>query len=831
MRLLSGALGVLLTLALLTWLLLRGIDTNAPAYAAALRAFDDFALAEASLHRDVLQARAGLLRNYDTLVTALEAMQDAVTRLRSHAQIERLDVGSADRLAATIAQQEELTERFKSGNALLQNSLAYVGLLSTSPAFDAQDAQLAPATGALAAALLYLRRDTSPEAVKALQERIDRFAAQAPTVGPDAEAAQAMLAHARLLRDLLPAVDETLKAFVAMPGRQPLEEMRAQFSNRQSAVEATAQRFRVLLYLVSLLLLIMLVRLGLRLRARARALRRRAVFEHVIAENSTRLINCPPAETDARLKQVLGELCRAIGVERAYVVLDENPIRVHAWSADGTAYPPGWPHQALALFAQLGVTGPDIITVPDVSALPRGTVKDTLAACGVRGWACVPLIRPGRLGGIMAFDALQQTWDNVFPLPVVRLAGDAVANAIERELLDRDRARLAMRLERARRMQMIGSLASGIAHNFNNIISAILGYSEMLEPQLARGTKPAQHIDEIRRAAERGRDLIDSILTFGRRRDARTRPVQVRTLFEEAASLLRVSLSSGVELIIEDVPLDVAVSGEPAQLQQVILNLCTNAAHAIQGSGWIRVTAERKDVAAFLLMSHGELTPGRYVCLAVSDSGRGFDESVARRLFEPFFTTRLAGTGLGLATVLEIVRDHDGAINVQSKPGLGSRFEAWLPAATADSTAAVGPAPLPLGRGETVLVVESERERLLYDEEMLAALGYEPVGFERPADAIAACHSAPDRFDIILVSHASQAQAGLDLAHALRGVAPLQPMLLATASTIDVPVDALVEAGISEVLHRPLASAELAAALARCLRSPKRYERNTITDS
>jgi signal transduction histidine kinase len=713
----------------------------------------------------------------------------------------------------------------------LQNSLAYVGLLSTSPAFDAQDARLAPATGALAAALLYLRRDTSPEAVKALQERIDRFAAQAPAVGSDAEAAQAMLAHARLLHDLLPAVDETLKAFVAMPGRQPLEEMRAQFSNRQSAVEATAQRFRVLLYLVSLVLLVLLVRLGLRLRARARALRRRAAFEHVIAENSTRLINCPPAETDARLKQVLGELCRAIGVERAYVVLDENPIRVHAWSADGTAFPPGWPHQALALFAQLGATGPDIITVPDVSALPRGTVKNALAACGVRGWACVPLIRPGRLGGIMAFDALQQTWDNVFPLPVVRLAGDAVANAIERELLDRDRARLAMRLERARRMQMIGSLTSGIAHNFNNIISAILGYSEMLEPQLARGTKPAQHIDEIRRAAERGRDLIDSILTFGRRRDARVRPVQVRTLFGEAASLLRVSLSSGVELIIEDVPLDVAVSGEPAQLQQVILNLCTNAAHAIQGSGWIRVTAERKDVAAFLLMSHGELTPGRYVCLAVSDSGRGFDESVARRLFEPFFTTRLAGTGLGLATVLEIVRDHDGAINVQSKPGLGSRFEAWLPAATADSTAAVGPAPLPLGRGETVLVVESERERLLYDEEMLAALGYEPVGFERPADAIAACHSAPDRFDIILVSHASQAQAGLDLAHALRGVAPRQPMLLATASTIDVPVDALVEAGISEVLHRPLASAELAAALARCLRSPKRYERNTITDS
>ena len=368
-------------------------------------------------------------------------------------------------------------------------------------------------------------------------------------------------------------------------------------------------------------------------------------------------------------------------------------------------------------------------------------------------------------------------------------------------------------------MQMIGSLASGIAHNFNNIIGAILGYSEMVEPQLTPGTKPAQHIDEIRRAAERGRDLIDNILTFGRRRDGRVRSVQVRTLFEEAASLLRASLPPGVELIIEDLPVDVAVSGELAQLQQVILNLCTNAAQAMERSGYIRVTAEQKDVAAFLRMSHGELTPGRYVCLAVIDSGHGFDQSVARRLFEPFFTTRLAGTGLGLATVHEIVRDHDGAMDVQSEPGHGSRFDVWLPAAAADSTTLVGPAMLPIGRGETVLVVESELDQLRRDEEMLAALGYEPVGFERLADAITACRSAPDRFDIILVSHASQSQGGLDLARALHEIAPRQPLLLATASAIDGSVEALAEAGISEVLRRPLASAELAAALARCLRS------------
>ena len=391
MRLLSGALGVLLLLALLTWLLLRGIDTNAPVYAATLRTFDDFALAEASLHRDVLQARAGLLRAYDSLVKAVEAMQDAVSRLRSHAQTEGLDVGPADRLAAAVSQQEELTERFKSSNALLQNSLSYVGLLSTGPAFGAHDAHLAPATGALAAAILYLRRDTSPDAVKALQERIDQFAAQAPTTGPDADAARALLAHSRLLQELLPEVDETLKALVAAPSRQPLEELRAQFSDRRSAVEVTEQRYRLLLYLVSVLLLVMLVHLGLRLRARALALRRHAAFEHVIAENSTRLINCPPTETDARLKQVLGELCRAIGAERAYVVLDENPARVNVWSADGSAYPPAWPKQALSLSARLATAGSDVVTVPDVAVLPHGTLKDMLAAAGVRSWACVPL--------------------------------------------------------------------------------------------------------------------------------------------------------------------------------------------------------------------------------------------------------------------------------------------------------------------------------------------------------------------------------------------------------------------------------------------------------
>ena len=818
MRLWLGGVGITLLLALLTWLLLRGIDTNAVAYAKALQALDDFALAEASLHRDVLQARAGLLRNYDGLGTAVEAMEDAAARLRSHAERQGLDAGPVDHLAATVAQHEDLTERFKSSNALLQNSLSYVGQLSTDSAFGAKDAQLTPTSGALAGAILHLLRDPSPDALRTLSERLDQFDAQVPTAGLEAEAARALLAHARLLRDVLPTVDATLRSLVVVPSREPLEATRALFAYHQVAVEATAQRYRLLLYLASLLLLFVLVRLGLRLRARALALRQRAAFEHVIAESSTRLINCPSAETVARLNQVLAELGRAIGVDRAYVVIEEGPVGVHAWCADGATCPPGWPAQAPALFRKLGSPGPDILTVPDVGALPTGAAKKTLGEAAIRGWACVPLIRPGRLQGVMGFDTLRPAWDKIFPLPVVRLAGDAVVNAIEREFLERDRITLATRLERARRMQMIGSLASGIAHNFNNIIGAILGYSEMVEPQLTPGTKSAQHVDEIRRAAERGRDLIDHILTFGRRSDARMQPVGISALLEEAASMLRASLPASADLNIAGVPADMAVLGEPVQIQQVILNLCTNAAQAMEGGGSIRLAAELIKAASPLALSHGELGPGSYVCISVSDTGCGFEDAVALRLFEPFFTTRRAGTGLGLATVNEIVRDHNGAMNVQSKPGQGSRFEAWLPALV-DGAAATATRPLPLGRGETVLVVDSEPDRLLRDEEMLAALGYEPVGFESVDDAIAACRSAPDRFDAAVICFAPSAPEGLYEARALRELMARRPILLAADSTIDVSVDVLEEAGIAEVLRRPFVSTELATVLARSLRS------------
>jgi CheY-like chemotaxis protein len=292
----------------------------------------------------------------------------------------------------------------------------------------------------------------------------------------------------------------------------------------------------------------------------------------------------------------------------------------------------------------------------------------------------------------------------------------------------------------------------------------------------------------------------------------------MKALVAETSSLLHVSLPSRIALVIGEVPDAAVISGEPAQLQQVLLNLCNNAAQSIDGTGSIEIETEVHRITTPQSLTHGDLPPGRYVRVVVSDTGRGIEETTLEHLFEPFFTTRLAGTGLGLATVREIVREHGGAINVRSQQGVGSRFEVWLPRITATASPPRDEAPtFRLGRGETVMVVDDASERLLADEEVLAALGYEPVGFTRADDALAACRANPKRFDALLVGRLASARSALDLTTALHEIVPDVPILLATASADQIGADPLMAAGITEVVHRPLVSDELASALARCL--------------
>ena len=379
-------------------------------------------------------ARAGLLQDYDPVNAAMAQIDSAVVRLRSEALKDGLDAAPVDRLAAASRQEDELTERFKTDNALLRNSLSYVGLLSTNPDFVERNPLLAKPIGALAAAILQLTLDSSTPSRQAVQDSLAELAEQTPVEGPDEGPAQAFIAHARLLENLLPSADDTVKALFAVPTRPPLEETHALFSDRHMAAEASAQRFRLLLYATSLLLVVALIDLGRRLRARAVALQKRAAFEHLIAEGSTRLINCPPGETESRLTSALGELGKAMGVNRAYVVLAETPVRVYAWSVDGAPFPSGWPEAALALPEQLEEVGLGVVAVRNVDLLPPGAARTTLMNFGVQGWASMPLLMPGRARGILGFDTISAGAARF--LPVARGA------ARGRRHWQRDRARV-----------------------------------------------------------------------------------------------------------------------------------------------------------------------------------------------------------------------------------------------------------------------------------------------------------------------------------------------------------------------------------------------------
>jgi signal transduction histidine kinase/CheY-like chemotaxis protein len=812
MRVTPAAAIVPILVLLLTWLSLRAINPDAELFDQALAELDRFAMIENALYRDVFTARAGILRNYDPLVREISELHDSLDRLRETAAIDKDTTELVDQLAASIAQQDELVEQFKSKNALLHNSLSYFGRFSVRPVSP----DLGPPISAAAAAMLHLTLETSSAAAQEVEEQLDELGKQARASG-DSVSVGAMLAHGRLLHDLLPAVDATLKAMLAEPRGRDQGILRAMLLARQSTSRTHARHFRALLYAVSLLLVGFLVHLGLRLQARANALQRRAAFEHVIAGISMRFINAQPHNIDAEIDRALANMAECIGCDRAYFVLSGPTPRLHLWCKVGMKPPREWPNRVPEFAARFGPTADGVIHIPRVNRMPPGENKDACIALGLGGWACVTNVHDDGTALVLGFEAIGRPCQitTLGELSLLRMALDTIVYALGRQSLEKERARLETRLQQARRLEKVGTFTSGIAHNFNNILGGILGHSEVIEERLGSDVRLLRNLGAIRRGAERARDLVDQILAFGRRRDGRRQPMSVGALVAEAEMLLNVSLPPGIDLLIREPPLAALVSGEPGQLQQVIFNLCNNAAQAMENVGRVELEVEVHEVARARALTHGELPPGRYVSIAVEDAGRGVDAATLARIFEPFFTTRSEGNGLGLATVHEIVREHGGVMNVRSAPGEGTRFEVWLPCLGISGTATEAPM-LQLGRGETVLMVASDSSRLLRDEEMLAALGYEPVGFTGADLALAACRAAPLRFDALVVGHFGSTVSSLELAAALHAAAPHLPIVLATKSTEEIGADTLVDAGIADVVRWPIVAEEIVTALNHC---------------
>ena len=814
MKVAPAAVGVLFLLTLLTWLLWSGLNMNSARFDRELKALADFTRFERGISREVLTARAGLSRNYDGLVRLADAYDDALARLREATASDSEERAAVEVLAARVRRHEELVERFKTKNALLQNSFAYFGLFGARLAAS-DDKAVVLAASALAAAMLHLTLDTSAAAAREVEMKLEGLSRLQISPG-EAELIRAILGHGRMLHDVLPGVDAILKSLMVEASNREQDAVLALITKRQLDARALARRNRLLLYATSLLLLAGLVYFGVQLRAGAMALRRRAAFEHVTASISTRFINSRPDEIAGHVESALEKLAECIGADRAYFVGTAKSCR---WSREGVEFPQGWPDLALKSVSRFDRDGNGIICIPKVRPAHGHGTMNLLADAGVRGWLCIPALDGERVA-ILGFDVVRAgdliPWVD-FPF---RMAFDAIANAVNRVMLEQEKERLQVKLQQARRMETIGTFASGIAHNFNNIVGAILGYTEIADARLRSSGGPAASLAEIRRAGERARELVDQILTFGRRGEGRRERLCVRALVAETRALLAASLSSHVKFAVNEKTQATTVWAEPAQLQQVILNLCNNAAQAMNEPGLIELCIEAREIAQPMRVGRGEVGPGRFVIVSVSDPGAGMDEATVERIFEPFYTTRPDGNGLGLATVREIVEDHGGAVEVQSAIGAGTRFDVWLPSVRLDEPISVQHAPeLALrGAGETVLVLEADQKRLLRHEEILAALGYEPVGFTKSSDAVAACRAARARFDAALVCHLPGV-AALDLAAALHDAVPTLPIILAAPSTADLGAPLLADSGITELVHHPLVSGELAGALSRCLAS------------
>ena len=399
-----------------------------------------------------------------------------------------------------------------------------------------------------------------------------------------------------------------------------------------------------------------------------------------------------------------------------------------------------------------------------------------------------------------------------------RMAG-SMEDVTEQKNAEHERVRLEKQLLQAKKLEAIGTLAGGIAHDFNNILAAILGNGEMAQTEAPAGTSLRRHVDAIVSAGVRAKSLVERILAFSRGGMGERAPIHVQSVVDEALQLVATSLPPDIRLERHLDAAEARVLGDATQIHQVVMNLCTNAVQAMKSRGTLSVVldvVERSETPA----ATSKLPAGRYARLRVSDTGTGIPANALERIFDPFFTTKDVGvgTGLGLSLVHRIVTDLGGGIDVESRAGEGATFIVYLPWNSSLSAAANVEEVVPPGRGETILLVDDEEPLVRLGEEVLARLGYEPVGFTSSAAALEDFRASPERFHAVLSDQAMPDMNGMELAQELRSIRPDIPIMLMTGFISTAMLERARGIGVRDVLAKPLVARDIARSLAGALR-------------
>ncbi len=385
--------------------------------------------------------------------------------------------------------------------------------------------------------------------------------------------------------------------------------------------------------------------------------------------------------------------------------------------------------------------------------------------------------------------------------------------------------KLEEQFRQAQKMEAIGTLAGGIAHDFNNILAAINGYTELAKMRVTADSVAKKYLESVLQGGARAVALVRQILTFSHRQEEQRLPVQLRHLVAEPLNLLRATIPSSIEFevsLASDLP---AVLADATQIHQIVMNLCTNASHAMKNRpGRLGVCLENFIVDGLTAESTPGLKAGPYVRLSISDTGCGMSEATLSRIFEPFFTTKPPGegTGLGLSVVHGIMQSHSGAITVCSTPGEGTVFHLYFPITAAGEASPVEDAATdtPVGHGERILIVDDEKPLALLGQTILQELGYAVENTTSAVEALALVRDRPASYDLVVTDLTMPGMLGTDLVRELLLIRPDLPIIIATGYTATLTDQRVRELGARALLLKPLTLHSLGVAVNRALVKP-----------
>ena len=385
-----------------------------------------------------------------------------------------------------------------------------------------------------------------------------------------------------------------------------------------------------------------------------------------------------------------------------------------------------------------------------------------------------------------------------------------------------DRRRLETQLRQAQKMEAIGTLAGGIAHDFNNILAAIMGYTEIAMSELDPGEQVHHYLDQVLQSSFRAKDLIKQILAFSRQTEQEFKPLKVAPIIKEAAKLLRASIPVTVDIRLRIETEEDTILGDPTQIHQVLMNLCANAAHAMNGKGGrLEIGLGRIDRLPEKVINEFHLMEREpHLVLTVKDNGHGMDAMTLTRIFDPFFTTKKPGegTGMGLSVVHGIVKGHKGAILVESQPETGSTFQVFFPLMREEGIAGeIHEISTIVGGNEHILYVDDEPPLVRLGKEMLMRLGYRVTTAVNGLDAFKLFRAQPDDFDLVITDLTMPQMTGLELTEELRKIRTDIPVIVCTGFSESLTMEKADTLGIRDVMMKPIVTPKIAMTIRRVL--------------